>query len=394
MPIKNLDNSLFADNEEKQTRKGRPGLNFSSDNTNEIYQEINKFMDDMPADMFDKFKSFSDELQTKLDGVDLGELFNIEVNKVEIKNPSVSELFKILTTFNESELKNPEIENKIKELINYLKDFKINKKEVKEDKIEEKVDYVAKVNELSDDILHILVDEFNSNDFISQYSFTLTDDNYILEDLSNITLINPLDDKKMDLSNAKLVYGNLENRTNSPLADRVLLYLNKQDPTNYIILYAYNQNNHYNLFIPKFANVGLLNLEDKLELHKLKLSFFKYKNVKACLEHIETIFVLKKEVMFPPLKIGSILKNDPYYMGEGLINVGMYTFDEDNKDFKQKFGVFENTLPFYIKINTNLSKEKINYFTNNLKKYNFNNEILNNYELKYHNLKNYLYIEI
>ena len=390
MPIKNLDDSLFTDNEPKKAKPSKPEINFSADNTSEIYNELNKFMADMPDDMLDKFKDLSNSLSSKLEDVNLADLFNIEVNKVEIKNPYVTKLFQELTKYNEKELEDPVIVAKLIELTDFLNKYKTNKSEV----VEEKINYIAKINELTDDILNIVVDKFNPEDFIKQYNFVLKDNNYVLEDLSNIKLVNPLDNSNFDLTNSKLVYGNVDNRTNSLLADRVLLYLNKADTTSYIILYAYNKDNNYQLFIPKFANAGLLRIDDKLEAHKVRQTFFKYKNVKACLEHIETIFVLKKEVNFPVLKVGSVLKNDPYYMGDNLVNVGMYTFNQDNKDFKQKFDVFENTLPFYIKVNNNLSTDKINYFTDKLKKYNFNDEILNNYELKYHNLKNYLYIEI
>lgn len=385
MAIKNLDDSLFEDKKPKNVK--RPQLNGDA---NEIYDELNKFMSEMPEDMLDKFKDLSDNLSSKLENVNWSDLLNVEVNKVEIKNPYVTKLFQELTKYSEKELNDPIITSKIEELINFLNDYKSGKTE----SVTPPLNYLEKIKEQSDDILAILVDRFDPLAFINQYNLILKDNNYILEDLSNITLYNPLDNSKLDLTNSKLVYGNIDNRTNSPLADRVLLYLNKDDNTSYIVLYAYNVRNTYHLFIPKFANANLFAIEDKLELRKARQAFFKYKNIKACLEHIETIFVLRNNANYPVIKIGSILVSDPYYTGDNLINIGMYTFNVDNKDFKQKFDVFENTLPFYIKVNANISTDKLDYLTNKLKKYDYTNEILNNYDLKYNNLKNYLYIEL
>ena len=385
MAIKNLDDSLFEDKKPKNIK--RPEL---KGDANEIYDELNKFMSEMPEDMLDKFKDLSDNLSSKLENVNWSDLLNVEVNKVEIKNPYVTKLFQELTKYNENELNDHVVISKMEELIVFLNDYRHNKTKP----VTPTPNYLEKIKEQSDDILNILVDRFDPLAFINQYNFILKDNNYVLEDLSNIALFNPLDNSKLDLTNSKLVYGNVDNRTNSPLADRVLLYLNKDDNTSYIILYAYNVENTYHLFIPKFANANLLNIEDKLELRKARQAFFKYKNIKACLEHIETIFVLRHNANYPVLKIGSILVNEPYYIGDNLINIGMFTFNLDDKGFKQKFDVFENTLPFYIKINTNMTLDKFGYLANKLKKYNYTNEILNNYELKYNNLKNYLYIEL
>ena len=184
MPIKNLDDSLFTDNEPKKAKPSKPELNFSADNTSEIYNELNKFMADMPDDMLDKFKDLSNSLSSKLEDVNLADLFNIEVNKVEIKNPYVTKLFQELTKYNEKELEDPVIVAKLIELTDFLNKYKTNKSEV----VEEKINYIAKINELTDDILNIVVDKFNPEDFIKQYNFVLKDNNYVLEDLSNINV--------------------------------------------------------------------------------------------------------------------------------------------------------------------------------------------------------------
>ena len=401
MPIKNLDDSLFTEKPETNKAKPKPELNFSADNTSEIYNEINKFMADMPQDMLDKFKDFSDNLSSKLEDVNLAYLFNVEVNKVEIKSPVVTKLFQAIARFNETELKDEKIVNKINELTNYLNDYKNDnlaspKEEIKEEiKAPTADEYIAKVKEFKDPLLELLVSEFIPADFIKAYNFVDNGSNYATEDLSNLVLTNPLTNEKLDLSNAKLVYGNQETRTNSVLADRVLLYLDKNDTSTYIILFAYNDEGSYKFYIPKFANYALLNIKDKVVLHNVRQAFFKYKNVKACLEQIETIFVLKKpNSQYPLLTLGQVLKNDPYYMGDSLINIGFFSFADGSQSFRQKFDISDTTISFYLKIKADLSEEKTNYLVQELKKFDFTKSILNNYELKYNNLKNYLYIEL
>ena len=232
-------------------------------------------------------------------------------------------------------------------------------------------------------------------DFIKAYNFVDNGSNYVTEDLSNLVLTNPLTNEKLDLSNAKLVYGNQETRTNSVLADRVLLYLDKNDTSTYIILFAYNDEGNYKLYVPKFANYALLNIKDKVVLHNVRQAFFKYKNVKACLEQIETIFVLKKpNLQYPLLTLGQVLKNDPYYMSDSLINIGFFSFADGSQSFRQKFDISDMTISFYLKIKADLSEEKTNYLVQELKNFDFTKSVLNNYELKYNNLKNYLYIEL
>lgn len=401
MPIKNLDDSLFAEKPETNKAKPKPELNFSADNTSEIYNEINKFMADMPQDMLDKFKDFSDNLSSKLEDVNLADLFNVEVNKVEIKSPVVTKLFQAIARFNETELKDEKIVNKINELTNYLNDYKNGnlaspKEEIKEEiKAPTADEYIAKVKEFKDPLLELLVSEFIPADFIKAYNFVDNGSNYATEDLSNLVLTNPLTNEKLDLSNAKLVYGNQETRTNSVLADRVLLYLDKNDTSTYIILFAYNDERNYKFYIPKFANYALLNIKDKVVLHNVRQAFFKYKNVKACLEQIETIFVLKKpNSQYPLLTLGQVLKNDPYYMGDSLINIGFFSFADGSQSFRQKFDISDTTISFYLKIKADLSEEKTNYLVQELKNFDFTKSILNNYELKYNNLKNYVYIEL
>ena len=401
MPIKNLDDSLFAEKPETNKAKPKPELNFSADNTSEIYNEINKFMADMPQDMLDKFKDFSDNLSSKLEDVNLADLFNVEVNKVEIKSPVVTKLFQAIARFNETELKDEKIVNKISELTNYLNDYKNGnlaspKEEIKEEiKAPTADEYIAKVKAFKDPLLELLVNEFIPADFIKAYNFVDNGSNYVTEDLSNLVLTNPLTNEKLDLSNAKLVYGNQETRTNSVLADRVLLYLDKNDTSTYIILFAYNDEGNYKFYIPKFANYALLNIKDKVVLHNVRQAFFKYKNVKACLEQIETIFVLKKtNLQYPLLTLGQVLKNDPYYMGDSLINIGFFSFADGSQSFRQKFDISDMTISFYLKIKADLSEEKTNYLVQELKNFDFTKSVLNNYELKYNNLKNYLYIEL
>ena len=118
------DDDKKPEKPETNKAKPKPELNFSADNTSEIYNEINKFMADMPQDMLDKFKDFSDNLSSKLEDVNLADLFNVEVNKVEIKSPVVTKLFQAIARFNETELKDEKIVNKISELTNYLNDYK------------------------------------------------------------------------------------------------------------------------------------------------------------------------------------------------------------------------------------------------------------------------------
>ena len=191
-----------------------------------------------------------------------------------------------------------------------------------------------------------------------------------------------------------MVYGINEISCNSILGDRVLLYLNKEDRSNYIILYAYKSDNKYQFYIPKKTNYGLFNIEDKFVLKKVKQAFFRYKNVKSCLEEIESIFILKNEVKMPLLNIGEIIKDNPYSSGDSLIKIGSFNFKNDSEEFRIKFDISDLNLPFYIKIKANWQEEKINDFVNKIKEYDFNSAILNNFELKFNNLKNYLYIEL
>lgn len=403
MPIKNLDNSLFSEDKNKKNKKEKNKINpeafLNSENASDIQESINNFMDNLPPEVLEQFNNLSADLYPKLENMNLGDLFNVEVNRVEFNTPSLMRLFKILTKFNSKELEEKEISAKIDELSSFLENKLANNNENNEVKEEIDLNKLAndKIKEIAsyeDDVLSVLVEPFNKDEFINEINFKLEENNYILTDLNNIDLINPLTNNKLDLANAIMVYGTNEISCNSILGDRVLLYLNKEDRSNYIILYAYKSDNKYQFYIPKKTNYGLFNIEDKFVLKKVKQAFFRYKNVKSCLEEIESIFVLKNEVKMPLLNIGEIIKDNPYYSGDSLIKIGSFNFKNDSEEFRIKFDISDLNLPFYIKIKANWQEEKINDFVNKIKEYDFNSAILNNFELKFNNLKNYLYIEL
>lgn len=403
MPIKNLDNSLFSEDKNKKNKKEKNKINpeafLNSENASDIQESINNFMDNLPPEVLEQFNNLSADLYPKLENMNLGDLFNVEVNRVEFNTPSLMRLFKILTKFNSKELEEKEISAKIDELSSFLENKLANNNENNEVKEEIDLNKLAndKIKEIAsyeDDVLSVLVEPFNKDEFINEINFKLEENNYILTDLNNIDLINPLTNNKLDLANAIMVYGINEISCNSILGDRVLLYLNKEDRSNYIILYAYKSDNKYQFYIPKKTNYGLFNIEDKFVLKKVKQAFFRYKNVKSCLEEIESIFVLKNEVKMPLLNIGEIIKDNPYYSGDSLIKIGSFNFKNDSEEFRIKFDISDLNLPFYIKIKANWQEEKINDFVNKIKEYDFNSAILNNFELKFNNLKNYLYIEL
>lgn len=403
MPIKNLDNSLFSEDKNKKNKKEKNKINpeafLNSENASDIQESINNFMDNLPPEVLEQFNNLSADLYPKLENMNLGDLFNVEVNRVEFNTPSLMRLFKILTKFNSKELEEKEISAKIDELSSFLENKLANNNENNEVKEEIDLNKLAndKIKEIAsyeDDVLSVLVEPFNKDEFINEINFKLEENNYILTVLNNIDLINPLTNNKLDLANAIMVYGINEISCNSILGDRVLLYLNKEDRSNYIILYAYKSDNKYQFYIPKKTNYGLFNIEDKFVLKKVKQAFFRYKNVKSCLEEIESIFVLKNEVKMPLLNIGEIIKDNPYYSGDSLIKIGSFNFKNDSEEFRIKFDISDLNLPFYIKIKANWQEEKINDFVNKIKEYDFNSAILNNFELKFNNLKNYLYIEL
>lgn len=403
MPIKNLDNSLFSEDKNKKNKKEKNKINpeafLNSENASDIQESINNFMDNLPPEVLEQFNNLSADLYPKLENMNLGDLFNVEVNRVEFNTPSLMRLFKILTKFNSKELEEKEISAKIDELSSFLENKLANNNENNEVKEEIDLNKLAndKIKEIAsyeDDVLSVLVEPFNKDEFINEINFKLEENNYILTDLNNIDLINPLTNNKLDLANAIMVYGINEISCNSILGDRVLLYLNKEDRSNYIILYAYKSDNKYQFYIPKKTNYGLFNIEDKFVLKKVKQAFFRYKNVKSCLEEIESIFVLKNEVKMPLLNIGEIIKDNPYYSGDSLIKIGSFNFKNDSEEFRIKFDISDLNLPFYIKIKANWQEEKINDFVNKIKEYDFNSAILNNFELKFNNLKKYLYIEL
>lgn len=418
MPIKNLDDSLFQDNKANDP-KFKPNLNFGADNTNEIYSQINQFMDEMPDDVMDKFKDLSEQLSSKLDSNTLSNLFNIEINKVEIKNRHVTRLFAALTRYSDDELNSPDIASKLDELTSYLVKRKFNKtnstneetssntnSETKENtttnKTEEDLEknalelashYIKIISEFKDDVLSMTVDEFDPDEFIRELGFNADSNGFVKTDFRSLTLINPITNLPIDLTGAKMVYGSANVRTNSKLADRVLLYLKDGS---YVILYAYKLDGSYHFYIPKRANIGLLDIKNRLALKKVRQAFFKDKSIKSCLEQIEAIFVLKKEVNFKPLELGSITPSKPYYMGDELVNVGTFTFNdlEIARLFKQKFDISDDTIPFFFKVNIENSYMTSPQFSSSLATYNFTNPILNNYDLKYNHLRNYLYLEI
>lgn len=403
MPIKNLDNSLFSEDKNKKNKKEKNKINpeafLNSENASDIQESINNFMDNLPPEVLEQFNNLSADLYPKLENMNLGDLFNVEVNRVEFNTPSLMRLFKILTKFNSKELEEKEISAKIDELSSFLENKLANNNENNEVKEEIDLNKLAndKIKEIAsyeDDVLSVLVEPFNKDEFINEINFKLEENNYILTDLTNIDLINPITNNKLDLANAIMVYGINEISCNSILGDRVLLYLNKEDKSNYIILYAYKSDNKYQFYIPKKTNYGLFNIEDKFILKKVKQAFFRYKNVKSCLEEMESIFVLKNEVKMPLLNIGEIIKDNPYYSGDSLIKIGSFNFKNDSEEFRIKFDISDLNLPFYIKIKANWQEEKINDFVNKIKEYDFNSAILNNFELKFNNLKNYLYIEL
>ncbi len=403
MPIKNLDNSLFSEDKNKKNKKEKNKINpeafLNSENASDIQESINNFMDNLPPEVLEQFNNLSADLYPKLENMNLGDLFNVEVNRVEFNTPSLMRLFKILTKFNSKELEEKEISAKIDELSSFLENKLANNNENNEVKEEIDLNKLAndKIKEIAsyeDDVLSVLVEPFNKDEFINEINFKLEENNYILTDLTNIDLINPITNNKLDLANAIMVYGINEISCNSILGDRVLLYLNKEDRSNYIILYAYKSDNKYQFYIPKKTNYGLFNIEDKFILKKVKQAFFRYKNVKSCLEEMESIFILKNEVKMPLLNIGEIIKDNPYYSGDSLIKIGSFNFKNDSEEFRIKFDISDLNLPFYIKIKATWQEEKINDFVNKIKEYDFNLSILNNFELKFNNLKNYLYIEL
>ena len=403
MPIKNLDNSLFSEDKNKKNKKEKNKINpeafLNSENASDIQESINNFMDNLPPEVLEQFNNLSADLYPKLENMNLGDLFNVEVNRVEFNTPSLMRLFKILTKFNSKELEEKEISAKIDELSSFLENKLTNNNnnsEVKEEIDLNKLanDKIKEIASYEDDVLSVLVEPFNKDEFINEINFKLEENNYILTDLTNIDLINPITNNKLDLANAIMVYGINEISCNSILGDRVLLYLNKEDRSNYIILYAYKSDNKYHFYIPKKTNYGLFNIEDKFIIKKVKQAFFRYKNVKSCLEEMESIFVLKNNILNPLLNIGKIIKDNPYYSGDSLIKIGNFNFKNDSEEFRIKFDISDLNLPFYIKIKATWQEEKINDFVNKIKEYDFNLSILNNFELKFNNLKNYLYIEL
>ena len=290
MPIKNLDNSLFSEDKNKKNKKEKNKINpeafLNSENASDIQESINNFMDNLPPEVLEQFNNLSADLYPKLENMNLGDLFNVEVNRVEFNTPSLMRLFKILTKFNSKELEEKEISAKIDELSSFLENKLANNNENNEVKEEIDLNKLAndKIKEIAsyeDDVLSVLVEPFNKDEFINEINFKLEENNYILTDLNNIDLINPLTNNKLDLANAIMVYGINEISCNSILGDRVLLYLNKEDRSNYIILYAYKSDNKYQFYIPKKTNYGLFNIEDKFVLKKVKQAFFRYKNVKS-----------------------------------------------------------------------------------------------------------------
>ena len=108
MPIKNLDNSLFSEDKNKKNKKEKNKINpeafLNSENASDIQESINNFMDNLPPEVLEQFNNLSADLYPKLENMNLGDLFNVEVNRVEFNTPSLMRLFKILTKFNSKEL--------------------------------------------------------------------------------------------------------------------------------------------------------------------------------------------------------------------------------------------------------------------------------------------------
>ncbi len=388
MPIKNLDDELFKDNEapKKIPRRQTPPPHINT--SDELFDEIGKLMQDIPEDVMDKIKDFSANLEDKFN---IEEIFNVEVKNIKLNNPIVKRLIDTLAKLEYSEI--DKASDKIEELITYLENIK-NVQEEKKDttNVEKTQKIIDQISSFKDNILSVEVEEFIADEFIKTFNLTDNRINLTLTDFTDITFTNPINNELIDLTSARLVYGEESNRTHSPLGDRVLLYLRNDT---YLILYAYKKDGKYHLYLPQKNNFGLVDCGDKISTRKIKEKFFKCKNISNVLKQINQVFVLKKDTYFPLLELGNIVKEDVFYSGNAFIKIGSYIFSEDKKvgDFKQKFDVSDSKLDFYIKINSNLASE-VDSFIEELKNYDFTQKILNNFELKYNHQNNYLYFEI
>lgn len=394
MPIKNLDGDLFADKSSSQTPPSK-GLNFGDLNLNinpneDMYKQMGSFMESLPEDVMDKLNDLSKELAEQLKDVDFSQIMpgaNFNIARLEVRNPLLQKLMLLAGQFEERKLElDGELKTKVEDLIAALNN-RLNPSSDQES-------YDALLNTIkkqNDKPFSIVVEEFNSDEFISFFGFK-EDGKYLsLTNIENLKLYNPIDNLLLDLSKARITYPlDLSKRTNSKLADRALLYLD--NTSNYIVLYAYKKDGAYHFYIPKKGNYYLHKIESETSLKMVRQEFFKYKTLPMCICQIESIFVLGKENDFPLLKLGEVSKETFYKQDENLIYVGKYTFNNSTlaSDFKAKFDVSSNELPFYVKVRA----ENINYYLNLLKKVSFNQEIFNNYALKYHYFKNYLYIEL
>lgn len=404
MAIKNLDSSLFQDNEPKKPKEGLK-INLASDKE-EIYDELNKFMDSMPKDVMDQFTEMSKSLSSKLDGMDLGELFNIDIKRVEPKSPAINNLFLMFSKFDEAGFNyDKETENKIIELTrflenkyNLLKNPKVNElKEEKEDissKVESNFNLEATLKELTsndESLFEYEVENFSQEEFISSLNLIKEGDDYILNDLSNLELKNPFTNEKIDTTNCFLLYGGDSlKRTNSQLADRCLLYSN--DRSKYIILYAYKKDGNYKFYVPKRGNYSLIEIDEKY-LKEVKMTCFKYKTISMCLEQINVIFYLKKNINYSLNKIGTIEYEKGYIFDE-MIYLGKIEFFLDDKanDFKKRFDVNENRVSLYLKFKNKLTNDSLNEIIKNID--NIKNKIETKFDVKYNSLKAFAYVEI
>lgn len=410
MAIKNLDSSLFED---KEPKKAKEGLKINLDNNKEeIYEELNKFMDNMPKDVMEQFNEMSRNLSSKLEGMDLGELFNIDIKKVEPRNQAVNDLFLTISRFDEANLVyDSEIETKIKELTTFLKEKYLEKKNSNpEAKPEEKVsltkpenktepqskpdfkETLKKITQNNDELFSLAVEKFKAEEFISMLGFKEEEDGFYLRDLTNLKFINPLTKAEIKVVDGYLYYGKEDKRVGNLLADRCLLYPDSTSK-NYLILYAYKTNSKYEFYMPLRANYLLYEIAET-DLKLAKLECFKYKTISSCAEHINTIFYLAKKVNFPLAQIGVLASETSYVTEDNLIYLGKLTFSTSEKasEFKKRFDVNENVIPVYLRFKASLNRELLNEVQTKIAS--SMNIIQSGFEVKYNTLKNCCYIEV